>query len=190
MVRYLYADDTFDILVNDDSRQAEQLNPRVAVNYAGEFVVTWADKRNGRSEIFFQYFDSAGTPLGFNQKIAGYSVSAPQYASALDANQLGQFGAVWSDYRNGSYPFNPDIYYSAIDINGPGTNSSITGARPDSSCESPDIAVLPGGNIIIVWADRRGQSWDIYGQLLSANGTTIGNNFRINSEDGQSRTII
>ncbi len=185
MAQYLFADDTFDILVNDDAHQAEQLNPRVAVNYAGEFVVVWADKRNGRSQIYFQYFDSAGTPLGFNQKIAGYSVTAPQYGSALDANQLGQFGTVWIDYRNGSYPFNPDIYYSAIDINGPGTNSSITDARPDSSCESPDIAVLPSGHVIIVWADRRGRSWDIYGQLLNSNGNAIGNNFKIDSEDGQ-----
>lgn len=184
MVPCLHADDLFDILVNDDTHQAEQLNPRVAVNFAGEFVVAWADKRNGRSEIFFQYFDSAGTPLEINQKIAGYSVTAPQYGSALDANQLGQFGTVWSDYRNGSYPFDPDIYYSAIDINGPGTNSSITDARPDSSCESPDIAVLPSGNVIIVWADRRGRSWDIYGQLLNSNGTAVSGNFKINSEEG------
>ncbi|MCP4703922.1 MAG: hypothetical protein GY865_04875, partial [candidate division Zixibacteria bacterium] len=141
MVQYLYAEDTFDILVNDDTHQAEQLNPRVAVNFAGEFVIVWADKRNGRSEIFFQYFDSSGTPLGYNQKIASYSIAAPQYGPAMDANQLGQFGTVWSDYRNGSYPFDPDIYYSAIDIDGPGLNNSITEARPDSSCESPDIAV-------------------------------------------------
>ncbi|MCP4705947.1 MAG: hypothetical protein GY865_15215, partial [candidate division Zixibacteria bacterium] len=102
----------------------------------------------------------------------------------MDANQLGQFGTVWSDYRNGSYPFDPDIYYSAIDIDGPGLNNSITAARPDSSCESPDIAVLPSGNIIIVWADRRAQSWNIYGQLINSNGIAIGTNFQINSEEG------
>jgi len=180
----LLADDSFDILVNDDAHQAEQLNPRVAVNFAGEFVVVWADKRTGRSEIFFQYFDSAGVPLGLNQKIAGLLVDAPQYGPAMDANQLGQFGTVWTDYRNGSHPFDPDIYYSAIDINGPGTNSSITDARPDSSCESPDIAVLPGGDIIIVWADRRDRSWNIFGQLINSNGSPVGANFQINSEDG------
>ncbi len=182
--QFLYAGDSYDILVNDDTRQAEQINPRVAVNFSGEFVVAWADKRNGRSEIFFQYFDSAGTPLSTNQKIAGLSVVSPQYGPALDANQLGQFGTVWTDYRNGSYPFDPDIYYSAIDINGSGINNSITDARPDSSCESPDIAVLPSGNVIIVWADRRGSSWNIYGQLLNSNGNPIDGNFQINSENG------
>ena len=54
--RGVFAGDKFDVLVNDDTHQAEQINPRVAVNFSGEFVVVWEDKRNGRSEIYFQYF--------------------------------------------------------------------------------------------------------------------------------------
>jgi len=184
---FLQAGDKFDLLVNDDTRQAEQLNPRVSVNFSGEFVIAWADKRNGRSEIFFQYFDSAGTSLGLNRKISGSTTTAPQFEPAIDANQLGQFGSTWNDYRNGSYPFNPNIYYSSIDEDGAGINIPVTGSRPDSTCESPDITILPDGVIIIVWADYRDLNWNIYGQRLSAVGSPIGNNFKINSESGSAQ---
>jgi len=177
------ADDTYDIKVNDDAHEADQSSPRVAVNYAGEFVVVWEDKRNSRSEIYFQYFDSTGTPLEDNQPVGGISITAPQYDPAVNANQLGRFGSVWGDYRNGQYPFNPDIYYAAIDLNGPGDNSAVSLARADSTCESPDIAVLPDGDMIIVWADYRNKNWDIYAQRLDETGGLEGSNFKINSED-------
>lgn len=51
--------------------------------------------------------------------------------------------------------------------------------------ESPAVATLANGNVIVVWDsfDQAGPGSldDVYGQLLSTNGTPIGTNFLINS---------
>jgi hypothetical protein len=178
----LRAADKYDILINDDNSSTEQSRPRVAVGYSGEIIVIWADKRSGRGEIYYQILDSTGTPLGLNQKISGLTTSAPQFEPSINANLFGQFASVWKDYRNGSYPFNPDTYYAGLSDEGSGTNYAVSSDRADSTCESPDVAVLPDGNIIVVWADYRNREWDIYGQRLNSVGEMIGNNFKINSD--------
>lgn len=180
----LSAQNLYDIKVSDDTKGFDQIQPKVAVGYSGEIAVVWADKRNGFSAIYYQYFDSAGNAFGINKKIGGETLTAPQFEPSLNANLLGQFGSVWKDFRNGSYPFNPDIYFASMDTTGVGLNHAVTAARFDSTCESPDIAVLPNGSKIIVWADYRNGNWDIYGQRLSSSGGMLGDNFRINSDDG------
>ncbi len=180
----LRAANVYDVLVNDDNTGTEQSRPRVAVGYSGEIVVVWADKRSGLGQIYLQYFDSTGTPIGLNRRISGDATSAPQFEPSLNANLLGQFAAVWKDYRNGAYPFNPDIYYTRLSDYGPGTNISVTGPRADSTCQSPDVAVLPNGDLVVVWADYRNGNWDIYGQRLQPDGTAVGANFKINSGVG------
>lgn len=184
VVGELYAANKFDIKVSDDLTGAEQSQPRVAVGYSGEIAVVWADKRNGYSAIYYQYLDSNGVTIGANKKMGGISATSPQYEPSLNANLLGQFAAVWRDYRNGAYPFNPDIYYARMDTSGAGTNHAVTETRLDSTCQAPDIAVLPNGNVILVWADYRNKNWDIYGQRFNSSGGAIGSNFKINNDNG------
>ena len=184
IVGELYAANIYDIKVSDDLTGAEQIQPRVAVGYSGEIAVVWADKRNGYSSIYYQYLDSAGNAAGLNRKMGGLSVTAPQYEPSLNANLMGRFASVWRDYRNGSYPFAPDIYYAAMDTSGAGINNVITEIRSDSTCQAPDIAVLPNGDIIAVWADYRNHNWDIYAQRFNSSGGAIGVNFKVNYDSG------
>lgn len=184
MVGKLYAANVYDIRVSDDLTGMEQIQPRVAVGYSGEIAVIWADKRDGYSSIYYQFLDSNGVALGSNKKIGGISVTAPQYEPSLHSNLLGQFASVWKDYRNGSYPFSPDIYYAGMDTSGAGLNRAATQIRIDSTCQSPDVAVLPNGNIIAVWADYRNHNWDIYAQRFNSGGSAIGDNFKVNDESG------
>jgi hypothetical protein len=178
------AGDRYDILVNNDNSGTDQLSPRVAVGSSGQFAVIWADKRAGQSDIYCQYFDSAGFTIGSNQLINDDNLSIPQFEPAMSGNGSGQFGAVWKDYRNGSYPFHPDIYSSIKDGDLWQLNRNITSELPDSTCESPDIALFANGSSIIVWSDYRNRNWDIYGQRIGVNGEPIGSNFKINNESG------
>ncbi|MCX6827152.1 MAG: hypothetical protein NTV06_07810 [candidate division Zixibacteria bacterium] len=175
--------DKYDLIVSDDNSGADQLTPRVAVGNSGKFIIAWADKRNGQSDIYCQYFDSSGMPLGTNWKINDDNSDIPQFEPSVSGNISNQFAMVWKDYRNGSYPFHSDIYFWPIDTLSP-SNLNVTTELPDSSHESPDIAMLSDGSSVVVWSDYRNRNWDIYGQRLGVNNQLLGKNFRVNSNVG------
>jgi hypothetical protein len=178
------ATDKYDILVNDDYSGLEQLSPRVAVGHSGDFVVVWVDKRNGQNDIYSQWFDSTGRAIETNLQVNDNDNSVPQFEPVVAGNNSNQFAAVWKDYRNGSYPFQPDIYFSRIDTLQSYNDLNVTTEPPDSIKESPDIALFPNGSSIVVWSDYRNRNWDIYGQKLDINGNLVGKNFKINNEAG------
>lgn len=180
----LFASNKYDILVNDDNSSTDQLSPRVATGNLGNFLIVWADKRNGQNDIYGQFYDTAGRALGYNIKINDDDVDIPQFEPSAAGNNSGQFVTAWKDYRNGAYPFRPDIYFSRADSSQSYTDLNITIEPPDSTKESPDIALFPNGYSIAVWSDYRNHNWDIYGQKLNANGGLIGKNFKVNSDAG------
>ena len=180
----LSALDKYDILINDDNSASDMFQPRVAAGQGGGFVVVWVDNRNGRSEIYCQFLDSTGIAQGINRRVNEDISTAPRFEPAVAGNQFGQWAAVWKDYRNGTYPFRPDIYYGKIDTLVPVANLNITSEPPDSGCESPDLAVFPNGSGVVVWSDYRNRNWDIYGQRLGVNGELTGKNFKINTDAG------
>lgn len=180
----VYSSDVYDMLVNDDRSGADQYDPKIAVGKDGDFVVIWSDKRNGQNDIYFQLFDSTGTPQGYNQKVNNDALNVPQLEPSVDASRSGQFVAIWQDYRNGTYPFYPDIYFSQIDTLQPSDNINVTVQIVDLTCESPDIAMFPDGASVVVWSDYRNNNWDIYGQRIGVDGSLVGVNFKINTDVG------
>ena len=180
----IYAENIYDILVNDDFSSRDQTTPRIAVDRSGDFVIAWMDKRNNRVNIYCQFYNKLGEPQGVNRKLNDDAINTMHFQPAVAANNLDQFAAVWTDYRNGSYPFGPDIYYTLIDTISVPANINVTEAAPDSLRETPDVAVLSGGTFVTVWADYRNRQWDIYGQRFTLSGVMLGGNFKINSDIG------
>ncbi|UCD16291.1 MAG: T9SS type A sorting domain-containing protein [Candidatus Zixiibacteriota bacterium] len=178
----LYAADTYDIHVNDDHSIYDQTHPRITVDRSGNSVVVWTDTRSGQKDIYLQFFDSSGILIGYNRKLNDDAGSSPQMEPALAGTDLNQLAAVWRDYRNGSYPFRPDIYFARADTLGSLSNIDITAAAPDSTRESPDIAVLSDGSFIVVWSDYRNRNWDIYGRRLTSAGDFVGDDFVISHD--------
>jgi len=178
--------DKTDFLVNDDGSPAEQNYPRIAVAGDGDFVIVWVDKRSGNSDIYLQKYDPQGNPSGRNVKVNDDSSNAYQSVPALAVDLSGLYSVVWKDYRNGVYPFGPDIYFQRYDtsVTEVGDNRNLTSAWPDSLIESPDISLSMWGDGVVAWADYRNGNWDIYCQLFSAKGILIGDNFKINDDVG------
>ncbi|MFZ5981840.1 MAG: BACON domain-containing protein [Candidatus Zixiibacteriota bacterium] len=176
--------DRSDFIVNDDGGVAQQSNPRIAVAGDGTFLVAWIDKRAGNNDIYLQKYNTDGNPVGSNIKINDDAGSFYQSEPALAVDLSGQFSSVWKDYRDGSYPFGPDVYFQRYDTAGSkiGVNRNLTTEWPDSLIESPDIALSMWGNGVVVWADYRNGDWDVYGQLIAANGNLVGTNFKINDD--------
>ncbi len=173
-----------DFLVNDDGGLTAQNDPRIAVAGGQGFAVVWVDRRNGNSDIYLQRYDSDGYPVEGNLLVNDDVNSSYQFEPAVAGDPDGRYSFVWKDYRNDSYPFGPDIYLQSYDapFSPIGTNVNLTENQPDSTKESPDIALAEWGGGVVVWADYRNRNWDIYGQIVSAEGEFVGDNFLINDD--------
>jgi len=179
--------DIFDLLINDDITVSNQFRPRLAVDDSGMISIVWADERNGSSDIYSQLLDTVGIKSGSNRKLNDNSDPSIQQEPALDVLDSGRYLSVWKDYRNGSYPFGPNIYAAVLDSANVDNNLNAAPNLVDIICETPDVAVLSDGSAIVVWADYRNNNWDIFGRRLTAAGALLGSDFKINSDGGLSQ---
>ncbi len=178
-----------DFRVNNDIGTTQQDHPRVAVAADGSFIVIWVDYRGASSDIFAQKYNPDGYPAGENLKINDDLSEAYQFEPAVAVDLFGRYSAIWKDYRNSPYPLRPDIFLQHLDstVTPVGVNVNITNEQPDSSGRTPDIDLYAVGGGVIVWTDYRNWNWDIYGQLIAADGAPLGENFRINDDVGLSQ---
>jgi hypothetical protein len=175
-----------DFIVNDDGGTQAQKNPRVAVASDGSFVITWVDYRDVQSDIYYQRYDSTGYPVGINLRLNDDLNDAYQFEPAIAVDYSGRYSVVWNDYRTFGYPFNPDIYFQRFDSIAAlsGANLIVNNEVPDTTVENPDLDLYPDGHGVVVWSDYRNRNWDIYGQIINADGSAIGSNFRANTDAG------
>jgi hypothetical protein len=172
-----------DFLITSDFSFSDQNNPAVAVGLGGKFAVVWVDRRNGNGDIFCQLYDSTFIPTGDNFRINDDDIAAWQFEPDLSSDWYGNYFAVWKDYRNGAYPFDPDIYYQKLDSTGfVGINRNITIEPPDSSHQSPAVGAAGWGKAIVAWTDLRYRNWDVFVQPLDNNGNPLGVNIMVNDD--------
>lgn len=170
--------------VNDDAGTAQQHAPRVDVSAEGWFVVTWYDNRWGDDDVFVQRFDSVGNRLGINVQVNSGSDDARQAFPDVATDDAGHFTVVWVDWRNGTYPSNPDIYARKF-------TSAIVPVTSDKKVNTdgttraqrePSISADRRGNVAIIWSDSAASSWDIMGQMIDVSGVIQETNFQANFE--------
>ena len=69
-------------------------------------------------------------------------------------------------------------------VNAAATNDTMVNVNTNTSQANPAIATLANGNAIVVWSSfnqvNSTSMMDVYGQMLSTNGTRVGTNFLIN----------
>lgn len=171
------------ILINDDLNLAQQHAPRISAAPDGWFVVTWYDNRWSNDDIFVQRLDSAGSKIGRNIKVNSDAGSARQAFSDVAADGAGHFTVVWTDWRNGSYPNNSDIYARKFDtlMNALYVDVRVNKDGSTRSQRDPSIAADRLGNVGIVWSDSGATSFDIAGQMIDVDGNVREQNFRANS---------
>ena len=173
-----------DVLISQDRGIAEQNYPSVAAGLNGRFAVIWADYRTGNGDIYCRLFDSGAVAVTDEFRLNDDGGSSWQFDPDLSSDWYGQYYAVWKDYRNGVYPFDPDVFYQRLDSAGLiGTNKNVTVEHPDSSHQSPAIASAGWGKSVVAWTDLRNCNWDLFIQPLTANGDFIGGNLQVNADN-------
>ncbi|MDZ8136922.1 MAG: cadherin-like domain-containing protein [Nostoc sp. DedQUE04] len=161
------------------------LNPTVAMNAGGDFVVSWTsfDLDGSGFEIYARLYDSYGAAQGDQFKVNKYTTEA-QYYPTVAINAGGDFIISW--VSNGQDLSGNGIYGRRYDSNGNAKDISEfkVNTRTIDSQVNPTVAVDENGNFVISWQSNNQDSsgFGIYAQRYSSDGKTQGNEFRVNSE--------
>jgi predicted phosphodiesterase len=175
------------ITVNTDAA-GQQLQPAVAADQRGNFVVVWADDRNANHvyQIRARAFNANGT-----QRLAELTVNTVSTGQQLRPDVAmapnGNFVVVWQDDRdqNGMYQ-----------IRARGFRANGTQWLPDQTVNAtssgqqlrPAVATDAAGGFVVVWADDKNENdvYQIRARGYNANGTQRFSDRTVNDvSDGQ-----
>jgi hypothetical protein len=142
----------------------------------GNVFINWMDLRNGSVGIYYQVYNSTGTPqLEENGQVVFWGLSGDtpldNYLILPRANDT---VIIWQDTRYAN--LGSQIYFQIL--NPDGTVYLETNGRPVTESTgfnqlTPAATVTPDGHIAIAWEDHRNANPKIYLQLLDANGSRI-----------------
>jgi len=132
------------------------------------WLVAWADKREGRSKIFLQEINSAGSPVGSNLIIAGSSTGADLVDPKLAIDSNGILYLFYRDQTNGL------IWGGSFDDNlQPITAISVINDAGDSFAGPYDFDAYPGGRLVVAWEEHALEVPAVIVKLLDSIGVTI-----------------
>lgn len=168
-----------DIKVHIDSN-ANQLNPRVAVDNDDNLYVVWEDGRDGNEDIYWMKFKPNGTKFtgvgefGASEKrVNNDDPSLDQYEPSIVFDGADYFYIAWADKRNSQ----PDIYAQKFDKNGVAQWPAEVKINDDSLSDAwrtkPAVAYSPVGQsgpapaLYFSWEDTRNGTPDVYSTKIN-----------------------
>jgi hypothetical protein len=150
--------------VEDTTESGYQWNPSISSDDAGNFIITWQDRRNVDFDIYAQRYLSDGTAIGGNFKVNDDSVIVYHSSPDISIDESARFLITWTDSRN----CNQDIFAQRYLSNGTayGNNFQLTNMSNGSQL-LPTVATMDD-KIFTAWQDNRsGQTgYDIWTNVL------------------------
>jgi len=174
--------------VNVDMGDVFQIHPNIIIMENGNFIIAWADERNGDWDIYAQRYLDDGTTVGDNFKIYDDSPDANQYSPFITTDLAGNFTVCWTDDRNE----HQDIYAQrfASDATPLGSNFLVNNDTVNANQLDSKISADDNGNFMIIWKDQRfGFNGEIFAQSFLDDGTPVGDNFKVNDDKGSANQI-
>lgn len=164
--------------VTDDTCDALSLNPAIAFDNLGNFIIVWHDNRNGDEDVFCQRYSSEGVAAGNNFRVNADTGNDDQYWPDCAFANDGSFIITWN-YIRSSWDF--DIIAQRFDSDGMpvGENFQVNTDLQDAHHSLPKIITDAEGGFKICWYDTRNSDYDIYIQCYQSNGNPIGDNLLI-----------
>ncbi len=170
---------TDELFVNTTT-SGQQMNPNVATNGNGTFLVVWEDEQvSGRTAIVGRMLNEFGTPLSPEFPIDSGSWDCRYPDAAM--NSSGNFSVVWMRDRSSN-----TTVCRSFDPNGVATTEPLeVNIEGISSITCPSIAMSPKGHFIIVWDGdpNRASEDQIHARLFDPNGEPTSEPFVINSDE-------
>ncbi|MEQ1826853.1 MAG: hypothetical protein ABL921_12940 [Pirellula sp.] len=163
------------IRANSQSPAGTQWTPDVAMDAAGNFLVTWNSINGTANEVMARWFSAAG--VGENEFRVNTTTIGTQDSPRIAMNRNGEFAVVWrSESASDS-----DIYGQRYDrqrrpISGEfKLNATTTGNQT-----LPDAALDKDGNLIVTWTEVGSvQGEGFSARWLDKWGNLLANEFRV-----------
>jgi len=168
--------------VSDSGVPGDQSISGVHLGPGGRFLIAWDDRRFGiTGDIFAQFFNPDGSPMDTNFRVNDDPIGyGNQYEPEVCGDDSGRFVVTWMDGRSGNW----NIFSQRFDSQSRRLGSNIQVTTDDSIQWAPGLGVAPSGRFLVCWDDRRMGEYDVYAQWYSATGESLGDNFRVNDDQG------
>jgi hypothetical protein len=160
-----------------------QVEPRVAFDPQGGFVVVWgSDGQDGSGfGAFGQRFDAAGTRLGGEFQVNTYTTDEQVYPRVA-VDPQGRFVVVWASNGPDGNLFG--IFGQRFDAAGAPVGGEFQVNTYTTAYQiRPAIAMDAAGNFVVVWRSnlQDGDLFGVFGQRFDATGNRQGSEFQVNT---------
>jgi hypothetical protein len=149
--------------------------PRVMSFVNDDWIVVWISGNN----IYAQQFTKNATAIGVEFQVNS-AMAMPNSASSFFIGSLtaDEWAVVWGNKISNDF----DIYAQRLSINGSAIGSQFrVNTNTTSNQYNPTFTSLNTGDWIVAWQGFQTGDSDIYAQRLAADGATLGEEFRVNT---------
>ena len=160
----------------------DQANPSVAMNAAGDFVISWESEQSGSGfGIYAQRYNADGTAAGGEIKVNTLR-NGEETASSVAMDAQGNFVITWQYLITSST--STDIYAQRFDANGDeaGDRFRVNDVMSGNQA-NPSITMNTAGDFVISWesAGQDGDGFGIFAKRYNADGTEAGSEIEVNT---------
>ncbi len=171
------------IQVSEKASPHVYLEPAVAINEKGFFVISWKGG-DVLGDIYAQLFDNAGSKIGGNIRVND-ATQGVQMRPDVEMHTDGSFIIAWEDGRTAN---DYAIYAQRFSSSGAPLEGNIKISHHPSSTRmaaNAAVAIQQNGDFLVCWhyGEQTGQE-KIYGRLLNASLQPIRTDFIISSGTG------
>lgn len=176
-------------IVNSTTSGA-QMNPDVAINAAGNFVVVWQSEAQDGSSwgVYARRFNAAGVAQG-GEILVNTSTSGAQTSPKVAIDSAGNFVVV---YVNEAFN-NGEVIFRRFQANGTPIAEATASGAGSKAYSAPVIAMKPDGVFAIAWVTTHldiDNSTDIESRVYSASGSAVGSTQAIDDTGDQAAPSI
>ncbi len=161
----------------------EQLDPTVAMDADGDFVITWISKDQDGSDfgVYAQRYNAAGVAQGGEFQVNTTTLGIQRYSTvAMDAD--GDFVVTWtSEYQDGS---STGIYAKRYNAAGGAQGGEFRVNTTTANLqEKSAVAMDENGVFVVTWTGdlQDGSGYGVYAQRYNAAGIAQGGEFQVNT---------
>lgn len=161
-----------------------QLNPSVAMDASGGFVVVWEsnyDQDGSEYGVFARRFDSTGAPLSPEIQVNEFT-TGDQKRPQVVSDASGSFVVVWESFEQDGSEYG--VLGRRFDGAGTPLGSEFqVNVQTDSSQFEPAISMDSSGAFVVVWmgGSQDGESWGIFARRYDSAGAALGGEFQVNT---------
>jgi hypothetical protein len=159
----------------------EQVEPALASDADGDFVVVWEGRDASGGGVFGRRYDASGSPQGGEFRVNTYSTFF-QGRAAVASDAEGNFVVVWMSQDGSLY----GVFGQRYDASGNRLGGEF---RANSTTflhqEYPAVASDAEGSFVVVWQGAGSEGpWGIFGRRYDASGNPLGGELQVSSRPG------